>query len=134
MINDLIEAAGKYGLKLHLGKTVVLTNCTTNRPETISCRNGPARVAAHDKSERYLGRQITLPLCHATELSNRLAVGWAAFFKNKELLCNRKLSLKARLKFFEAVVTACVLYGCGAWALTDGLEVGLRMAERKMLR
>ena len=44
MINDLIEAAGTYGLKLHLGKTVVLTNCTANRPE--NAYSGPHRRRA----------------------------------------------------------------------------------------
>ena len=93
LLNDLADVAGRYGLKLHFGKTVVLTNCTKNRPESLACKNGPVRVAKYGESERYLGRQIALPFCHEAELSNRLAVGWAAFFKNKASLCNRRLPL-----------------------------------------
>ena len=85
-------------------------------------------------AERYLGRQLTINGYHETELANRIATGWRAFFKFKDALCNCSLALKVRLKLFESVVTPCVLYACGTWTMTIEAERLLTTARRKMLR
>ena len=37
MITDLALEAAKYGLRLHMGKTKVLTDCLSKRPSSITC-------------------------------------------------------------------------------------------------
>ena len=82
----------------------------------------------------YLGRKLAINHYHATELSNRIASGWAAFFKFKAALCDRQLPSKDRVKLFEATVTPCVLYGCATWTMTRSMETRLRSTKRRMLR
>lgn len=38
------------------------------------------------------------------------------------------------MKLFDATVTATMLYGCAAWALTKDLESKIQRAQHKMLR
>ena len=42
--------------------------------------------------------------------------------------------MRDRLRLFDAVITASVLYGCEAWTLTVDLQRRLRTTQRKMLR
>ena len=80
MISDLDQEASKFGLKLHLGKTVLLTNRVANRPSVVKSRGLSLKVVASDESERYLGRKLSTTEYHAAEFANRLASAWAAFF------------------------------------------------------
>ena len=61
-------------------------------------------------------------------------MGWAAFFKLKDALCDRMVPLRDRLKLFEACVTPCVLYVCGTWTMTEEMFRKLCTTRRKMLR
>ena len=86
------------------------------------------------ESEKYLGRKLSVDNFHDAELDNRLAMGWAAFFKLKGALCNRQIPLKDRLRLFESTVTPCVLYACGTWTMTSDKHHRLRCTWRRMLR
>ena len=130
MITDLSKEAAKFGLKLHMGKTVVLTNRLGNCPTVVQCGREAVKVLAAGDTERYLGRKLSATDFHSVEFTNRLACGWAAFFKFKEVLCNRKLSLRDRLKLFECTVTPCALYASGAWATTTDMERKLTSTRR----
>ena len=134
MLCDLKSEARKYGLALHVGKTKVLTNATTKRPSEIDCGGQVVEVLDGGAAERYLGRQLAVEDYHATELTNRVDAGWRAFFKFKDVLCNRRCPVKSRLRLFESVVTPCVMYASGAWTMTIEGEAKLRTARRKMLR
>ena len=134
MVTELGKEAEKYGLKLHMGKTKVMTNAAGRRPRNISCNGLPVEVLDSSTAERYLGRQLAVDGYHSTELVNRLNCGWRAFFKFKDALCNRNLPLKHRMKLFESVVTPCVLYASGTWTMTADDERQVRTTERRMLR
>ena len=47
---------------------------------------------------------------------------------------DKHVSLHHRPRFFNAVVTPSILYGCGVWTLTKTDENNLRTVQRKMLR
>ena len=134
MLADLSVEAAKYGLKIHMGKTAILTNTAAKRPDSIECRGESVRVVQPEGAEKYLGRKFAMDKYHQTELAHRIASGWGAFFKSKEILCNRALPLFDRLRLFEATVTPCVLYACGTWTLSADLERQLRSSQRRMLR
>ena len=134
MITDLGREAGKFGLKLHMGKTKVLTNCPVKRPLSITCCSQSVSVLDESQSERYLGRKLSCDSYHDTELSNRIASGWSCFFKLKDALCDRRLLVRDRIKLFEASVTPCVLYACSTWTMTAHREQRLITTRRRMLR
>ena len=49
-------------------------------------------------------------------------------------LCSRGFPLKARLRLFEASVSATLLYGSETWTMTARLERKLKTTQRRMLR
>ena len=53
---------------------------------------------------------------------------------NKRELCDKRYSLRDRLRLFNAIVTPTVLFGSGSWALTQNQEKYLRTTQRKMMR
>ena len=134
MIADLGREASKFGLKMHAGKTKVLATDPDSRQTPISCAGNDVHVLQTGESEKYLGRKLSVDEYHHVELKNRLAMGWAAFFKLKGALCNRQIPIKDRIALFEASVSPCVLYACGSWTMTTDMLQKLRSTRRRMLR
>jgi len=134
MISDLWKEAEKYGLKLHMGKTKILTNCPIETRTTVPCGSTELAILANDESEKYLGRKLATKDYHDVEFANRISSGWAAFCKFKGVLCDRQVALKDRVRLLEATVTPCILYACGTWTMTAGMERKLRATKRRMLR
>ena len=134
MIADLGKETATYGLKMNMGKTKVITNSMVRKPSSVQCHEQEVQILTGDETEKYLGRKLSINDYHSVEMHNRLASGWACFFKFKDVLCNWQLPLKDRIKLFEATVVPCVLYACGAWTLRAETERRLRSARRRMLR
>ena len=82
----------------------------------------------------YLGRQACFNEFHDTGIRHRMDKGWAAFGKYKDELCGRHYPLRSRLRLFDAVVSATVLYGSGTWTMTVERTHLLQTTLRKMLR
>ena len=133
MIRHLQEESAKYGLKMHLGKTKILS---LSAHAAASMRIGPdlIQILGITESEKYLGRKLCLGTMNATELANRIAAGWAGFMQFKSELCSKTFPTHAHVKLFDAVVTSKVLYAAATLTLTSAMEEELRTARRRMLR
>eukprot|EP00973_Karenia_brevis_P001287 175634-Karenia_brevis.AAC.1 len=137
MMGDLIQAAGKVGLEIHPEKTKLLTCGTSASVGKKSYVNAPGlqlEVLPTTSYTSYLGRHLSFNDFHAIEVKHRVAAGWGKFALNANIFCNKDFDLHKRLQLFDTVVTPTVLYGCGAWTLTQALETELRTAQRRMLR
>ena len=135
MLHDLNFACGRYGLKIHLGKTKVLTWSALVHGAPFVCLGiDRVEILAEFESEWYLGRKWSFESCMETEFANRISAGWAAFHKHKGELCNKFYRFQDRARLFEAVVTPAVLYGSATWALTQKQETKLTTVRRRMLR
>jgi hypothetical protein len=134
MINDLSKEAAKFGLKIHMGKTVALSNRSCNRPASVKCGSVEVKVAGLADTEKYLGHKVSISDFHEVEFRNRMASAWGAFFKFKVSLCNRHVPLKHRVKLFDSCVTPCALYSCSTWTVTADMQHRLSTTRRKMLR
>ena len=89
MIAHLRDEVAKYGLKLHMGKTKILTTePSVRRPLHVIVGEESIQVLQDGEGERYLGRNLFMDSYHDTETSNRIAAGWAAFHRYKSALCN----------------------------------------------
>ena len=109
MVRDLANVARNYGLKLHMGKTVILTTASS-RPINVRCDELVVKVAGADHAERYLCRELCMSDYYECELTHRIAIAWASFMKFKGVLCNQRVNLGDRLRMFNAVITPSVLY------------------------
>ena len=138
MIGDLAAVAQARGLKVHSGKTKVLTNAGGLRfrslPEHIEVSAEKYEVLSYESSTKYLGRKVCYKDAGDKEFDNRIAAAWGAFSKHKQQLTNRQHRLKDRLRLFDAVITSSLLYGCETWSLRVDQERRLKVSQRKMLR
>ena len=138
MIEDLNRAALTRGLKIHSGKTKVLTNEAELRcrrlPDHLNIADVKYEVLGADASSKYLGRKVAYTDPHGTEFNNRVAAAWGTFSKHKKELIDKNYPLKIRLKLFDAVVTSSLLYGSETWALKAEQERRLKTTQRKMMR
>ena len=135
MLRQFAVAAVKYGLKIHQGKTKILTWDVLALGAAPIVVDGIAiKVLGETEAERYLGRKLCFQDSCQVELQNRLDAGWAAFHKHKAELCSKFYRTCDRVRLFDAVVTPVILYGAGAWALTQDMERRLQTTWRRMLR
>ena len=135
MLQDLSVAAAKYGLKIHFGKTRIMTWGNLAKPHTtIRVDSEDVKILEEKESERYLGRKLSIADSMRTELRNRIASGWASFHKHKGELCSKCYALSDRIRLFDTVVTPSVLYASSTWALTQSQESQLTTTRRRMLR
>ena len=135
MLGHLARASSKFGLRIHFGKTKIMTrNTLAKGAKHVTVENQLVDIVDEEAFEKYLGCKLSFEGGMGTELANRTAAGWAAFHKHKGELCNKSYKLRDRLRLFDAVVTPKVLYGCGAWALTKQQESHLKTTQRRTLR
>ena len=138
LMEDLRRAALARGLKVHSGKTKVLTNARELRckrvPDYIIIENEKYEVLAADASTKYLGRKVCYIDPHGTEFCHRISTAWGTFSKHKDELIDKRIPLKTRLKLFDATVSASLLYGCETWVLKADQERRLKATQRKMVR
>jgi len=104
------------------------------RQRKIDANGVSIEVLQPHESIAYLGRQLCLTTFHETELENRIAKAWVKFNMNRGALCDRRLPVKMRMKFFDTIITPSVLYACGAWVMTAERSSRLQSTQRRMLR
>ena len=93
-------------------------------------------VLMHADVHKFLGRQISgnLSQRHVIELRHWIRVAWYKFQRHRKVLTNEHVSIKLRLKLFDAVVTPTILYGLHTLPLTHFQLQKLDALQRWMLR
>ena len=69
-----------------------------------------------------------------TELSHQIQLTWMRFHKHRDILLDKNINIRSRLKFFQSVVGATLMYGLPTCALTAQQLESLDVLQRKMLR
>ncbi|KAH0455515.1 hypothetical protein IEQ34_015547 [Dendrobium chrysotoxum] len=65
---------------------------------------------------------------------SRIQVGWLKWRNASGLLCDRKVPLKLKGKFYKMVVRPAMLYGAKCWPLKEKHNTKLCVAEMRMLK
>ena len=136
MMLQLRDGLKKRGLSLHPSKCKVQTNTDTWNARGICELDAEmsVEVLAVGEPLTILGTALALSDTTQQEIPNRIATGWRLFWSMKQLLLNRKISVKRRLKLFDSTVGSCVLWCCQSWSLRREEERKLRSVRRSMLR
>ena len=98
------------------------------------CRWEKVDVLPQGATTKYLGRELRLDFHDEAEIENQINMAWRRFMGLRQELCNRRFSLRLRMKVFGAAVSQTLLYGAGTWTLNKERERKLRTAQRSMLR
>ena len=135
---DLSRAAAQVGLKLHMGKTKILSNVALRKgvlaQPRIQIGMDWVEVLPYNGSVTYLGRFVSFCDFHDVEMKHRINRGWAVFANFRAVLCCRHYPLRSRLRLFESVITPVVLCGSACWTMTALLESYISTVRRTMLR
>jgi hypothetical protein len=67
------------------------------------------------------------------EINSRIKQENITFYANKNLLGNKLLTRKAKIKLCKLVILPVVTYGCETWTMNEVEEEKLRISERKVL-
>ena len=136
MLDELKAALMSVGLVLNATKTVVLTN-EAQPPTHIALRDGEKiQVLPRDCGHKWLGCILSAEGSRGQHLDFdfHLQAASRAFFAHKAVFCNRKVSLKHRLRYFHAMVTPVACFGCGHRTIRKHHLEQLDIEFRKLVR
>ena len=69
-----------------------------------------------------------------TEISQRVSAAWRNWKRCSGVLCDRRMPVKLKGKFYKTMVIPALLYDAETWATTMGQEAPLEINEIRMLR
>ena len=125
MLEILTEELRHIGLSLSAKKSKILTTAyrhCANETSFVEVAGEFIEILPFWASHRYLGRMINLASDerNSFEISHRRQVIWHVFHKYSRTLCNQNISLKKRLRLFDACVSLVILFGAAVLPLTRG--------------
>ena len=135
MVELLVEAFGTVGLELNASKSKIWTNDDIEY-HFLDIAESMVEIVQPQLSHKYLGRYLPgeFTLRENVEINHRIQCGWYAFGRHSAILCNRNVSVKLRLKLFDAVVTPTILFGLAILPLSQASLKKIETAQRKMMR
>ena len=83
---------------------------------------------------KYLGAFVQGDGGIDEDIKHRIQMGWQKWRGASGVLCDRKVPLRLKGKFYRVVVRPALLYGAECWATTKAQEQRLMVAEMRMLR
>ena len=86
------------------------------------------------KSFKYLGSIIEENGEINKDVTHRIQAGWNKWRSASSILCDRKIPLKLKGKFYRTAIRPAMLYGSECWATRYDQEQKMRVAEMRMLR
>ena len=115
LLDELVVPLADVGLILNQDKTKLLTT-QAQPPKTITTPGGlSVAVVDRDGCHKWLGCILSRNNrgSHRLDLEYHVQAASKAFFANRNILCNKTVSLVKRLQFFDKIVTpvACVAAG-----------------------
>ncbi|XP_071737332.1 uncharacterized protein [Rutidosis leptorrhynchoides] len=67
-------------------------------------------------------------------VTNRIKVGWLKGRAAIGVMCDKKMPLRLKGKFFQVAIRPTMLYGSECWPMTKAQERRMKVAEMRMLR
>jgi hypothetical protein len=64
---------------------------------------------------RYLGSMLQKNRDIDEDISHKIKVGWLKWCQASNVLCDRRVPLKLKSKFYRAVIRPAMLYGVECW-------------------
>lgn len=134
----LVTTLKKYQLEINISKTntMILNHQYTNKPypqSIVAIDNTPIENVT---SFKYLGCIIKYNESSTgdTELETRIDSAHCKFYELRKNLMNFKISLKTRVRVFNALVRCRLTYSCETWNLTKKQTNHIDAVYMSMLR
>jgi len=83
---------------------------------------------------KYLGSIVQNDGEIEADVNHRIQAGWLKWRRASGVLCDKKVPLKLKGKFYRTAVRPAMLYGTECWAVKSQHESQVSVAEMRMLR
>ncbi|GKC62912.1 polyprotein, partial [Tanacetum coccineum] len=92
------------------------------------------RILQPKESFRYLGSVIHRSGRIDEDVAHRIGVGWMKWRAASGVMCDRRIPLKLKGKFYRVAIRPAMLYGSECWPITKAQANRVEVAELRMLR
>ena len=136
LLDSLILSFSRVGLQLSALTTIVLTT-EAQPPQMLRTDGGiTLKVLDRDAGHKWLGCVLSAQGSTGQNQDIRLHLQQAnkAFFANRWILCNKHVSISARLHFFQSVVGSVACFGAGHRTVHNQDMQMIKAEYRKLLR
>ncbi|KAL5153826.1 LINE-1 retrotransposable element ORF2 protein [Glycine soja] len=138
-LNERLEtwrrALETHGFRLSRSKSEYM-ECKFNKRRRVS--NSEVKVGDHIIPQvtrfKYLGSVIQDDGEIEGDVNHRIQAGWMKWRKASGVLCDAKVPIKLKGKFYRTAVRPTILYGTECWAVKSQHENKVGVAEMRMLR
>ena len=96
-------------------------------------RSNLAKITKSDRF-RYLGSILQENGELDGDLNHRIQAGWMKWKSASGVLCDRRMPLKLKGKFYRTAIRPAMLYGTECWAVKHQHVHKMGVAEMRMLR
>ncbi|KAH1203821.1 Peroxisome biogenesis factor 10 [Glycine max] len=124
-----------HGFRLSRSKSEYM-ECKFNKRRRVS--NSEVKIGDHIIPQvtrfKYLGSVIQDDGEIEGDVNHRIQAGWMKWRKASGVLCDAKVPIKLKGKFYRTAVRPAILYGTECWAVKSQHENKVGVAEMKMLR
>ncbi|GKB64014.1 ataxia telangiectasia mutated family protein, partial [Tanacetum coccineum] len=125
------------GLRISREKTEYLRS-DFGRYEVIHGEEGIIRIGDKilqpKESFRYLGSMIHRSGRIDEDVTHRIRTGWTRWMAASGVLCDKRVPLKLKGKFYRVSIRPAMLYGSECWPITKAQANRVEVAELRMLR
>ncbi|RZB55503.1 Villin-4 [Glycine soja] len=138
-LNERLEtwrrALETHGFRLSRSKSEYI-ECKFNKSRRVS--NSEVKIGDHIIPQvarfKYLGSVIQDDGEIEGDVNHRIQAGWMKWRKASGVLCDAKVPIKPKGKFYRTAVGPAILYGTECWAVKSQHETKVGVAEMRMLR
>ncbi|KAL5155233.1 LINE-1 retrotransposable element ORF2 protein [Glycine soja] len=138
-LNERLEtwrrALETHGFRLSRSKSEYM-ECKFNKSRRVS--NSEVKIGDHIIPQvtrfKYLGSVIQDDGEIEGDVNHRIQAGWMKWRKASGVLCDAKVPIKLKGKFYRTAVRLAILYGTECWAVKSQHETKVGVAEMRMLR
>ncbi|RZB42710.1 26S proteasome regulatory subunit 6A-like [Glycine soja] len=110
--------------------------CKFNKRRRVS--NSEVKIGDHIIPQvtrfKYLGSVIQDDGEIEGDVNHRIQAGWMKWRKASGMLCDAKVQIKLKEKFYRTAIRPAILYGTECWAVKSQHENKVGVAEMRMLR
>nr|XP_043620167.1 uncharacterized protein LOC122592015 [Erigeron canadensis] len=92
------------------------------------------RILRPNESFRYLGSVIHKSGRIDEDVTHRIQAGWMKWRAATGVMCDKRIPLKLKGKFYRVAIRPAMLYGSECWAMTKAQAARVEVAEMRMLR
>ncbi|GJV15561.1 retrovirus-related pol polyprotein LINE-1 [Tanacetum coccineum] len=136
-LEQWIKALEDNGLRVNKEKTKYL-RCNFSRNENGQNEEEEICIGKHilepKESFRYLRYVIHKSGRIEDDVTHRIQVGWLKWRATTGIMCDNKVPLKLKGKFYRVAIRPAMLYGSECWPLTKVQANRMEVAEMRMLR